>query len=46
MIVGLRDALLLTATVIGMRDLWRSTVTGRWTARTGQVTVVCHRTRR
>ena len=30
MIVGLRDALLLAATVIGMSDLWRSTVTGRF----------------
>jgi hypothetical protein len=33
MIVGLRDTLLLTATVIGMRDLWRSTVTGRFSSR-------------
>jgi Glycosyltransferase family 87 len=30
LIVGLRDALLLAAAVIGMRDLWRSTVTGRF----------------
>jgi Glycosyltransferase family 87 len=34
LIVGLRDALLLAAAVIGMRDLWRSTVTGRfWSLR-------------
>jgi hypothetical protein len=30
LVVGLRDALLLAAAVIGMRDLWRSTVTGRF----------------